>query len=81
MTIFSLTYKLHNADDHAILQDLMAAWEGQKMMESTWILRRNDGCTCQDIIDDLLEHISTDNEIFVAEIGQKDGKSLMKKHV
>lgn len=81
MTIFLLTYKLHHADDHAILQDLMAAWEGQKMMESTWILRRNDGCTCQDIIDDLLEHISPDNEFFVAEIGQKDRKPLMKKHV
>ena len=80
MTIFLLTYKLHNADD-AIFNNLMAAWEGQKMMESTWILRRNDGCTCQDIIDDLLEHISPDNEIFVVEIGQKDSKPLMKKHV
>ena len=27
----------------------------------------NDGCTCQTIIDDLLEHISAENEISVVE--------------
>ena len=80
MTIFSLTYKQQNAEDNAVFQNLMEVWEGQKVMESTWILKRNDGCTCHDIIDDLLEHISPDNEIFVVEIKQKNGKPSVAFH-
>ena len=68
MTEFSLTYKLHKSDDQATINSLMEAWEGQQVAETTWILKRNDGCTCQTIIDDLLEHISADNEISVVEI-------------
>ena len=70
MTIFSLTYKLHKAEDQATINGLMEAWEGQQVAETTWILKRNDGCTCQTVIDDLLEHISAENEISVVEIRQ-----------
>ena len=68
MTTFVLTYKLHKAENHAAINELMEAWEGQLVTESTWILKRNDGCTCQTIIDDLREHISADNDISVVEI-------------
>ena len=68
MTIFMLTYKLCRVEDRAAIDSLMEAWEGRQVAESTWILKRNDGCTCQIIIDDLREHISADNEISVVEI-------------
>ena len=70
MRTFSLSYKLHRAEDHAILNDIMTAWEGQQVADAVWILKRNDGCTCQDVIDDLLEHISAENEISVVRIGK-----------
>ena len=76
MTIFSLNYKPSRSEDHATLDEIMAAWEGQKIAESTWILKRNDGCTCRDIVDDLLDHITADNEIFVVEIKQKDHRPV-----
>ena len=68
MKTFTLNYKLHREEDRATINSLMEAWEGQQVQESTWILKRNDGCTCQTIIDDLMEHISADNEISVVEI-------------
>ena len=68
MTTFSLTYKLRKTENRAAINNLMAAWEGQQIADSTWILKRNDGCTCQIIMEDLLEHISADNEISVVEI-------------
>ena len=68
MTIFSLSYNLHRAEDRVAINCLLAAWEGQQVADSTWILKRNDGCTCQIIMEDLLEHISADNEISVVEI-------------
>ena len=68
MKTFALNYKLHKEEDQATINRLMEAWEGQQVAESTWILKRNDGCTCQTIKDDLLEHISADNEITVSEI-------------
>ena len=68
MTTFALNYKLHKDEDHATFNEIMAAWEAQQVSESTWILKRNDGCTCQTVIDDLLEHISADNEISVVEM-------------
>ena len=67
MTIFSLNYKLHREEDRAAINSLMEAWEGRQVAESTWILKRNDGCTCQTILDDLLEHISAENEIYIDE--------------
>ena len=75
MKTFALNYKLRRAEDQATINRLMEAWEGQQVAETTWRLKRNDGCTCQTIIDDLLEHISADNEIAVVEIKQKDGES------
>ena len=68
MTTFALNYKLRRDEDHAAINELMAVWEGQQVADSTWILKRNDGCTCQIIMDDLLEHISADNDISVVEI-------------
>ena len=68
MILFALAYKLHKAEDQTAINELMAAWEGQQIADSTWILKRNDGCTCQIIMEDLLEHISADNEISVVEI-------------
>ena len=68
MTTFALNYKLRRGEDQTALNDLLEAWEGQQVADSTWILKRNDGCTCQTIIDDLREHISIDNEISVVEI-------------
>ena len=68
MTTFALNYKLRREEDQTALNDLLEAWEGQRVADSTWILKRNDGCTCQTIIDDLREHISIDNEISVVEI-------------
>ena len=68
MKTFALNYKLHKEEDHTTINRLMEAWEGQQVMESIWLLKRNDGCTCQTIIDDLREQISTDNEIAVVEI-------------
>ena len=68
MKTFALNYKLHREEDRATINSLMEAWEGQQVQDSTWILKRNDGCTCQTIIDDLREHISADNEISVVEI-------------
>ena len=68
MKTFALNYKLHREEDRATINGLMEAWEGQQVQESTWILKRNDGCTCQTVIDDLMEHISADNEISVVEI-------------
>ena len=68
MTIFSLNCKFHNGTSRAALEELMAAWEGQQIADSTWILKRNDGCTCKTIMEDLLEHISAENEISVVEI-------------
>ena len=81
MILFSLTHNLHNSEGHAIFHDIMEAWEAQQVMESTWILKRNDDCTCQDIIDDLMEHIDADNEVFVVEVGQKNGKFQMEHYV
>ena len=75
MTKFSLTCKLHNPEDQATINSLMEAWEGQQVAESTWILKRNDGCTCQTIMEDLLEHISDENEISVIEIKQDGSKA------
>ena len=57
MTTFTISCKLHRPEDQAAFDCIMEAWEGQRVMESTWILKRNDGCTCQTVIDDLLEHI------------------------
>ena len=71
MRIFSLNYKPRKAEDRAAINDVMEAWEGQQVAETVWILKRNDGCTCQTIMDDLMEHLSTDNEISVAEIKQE----------
>ena len=68
MKTFALNCKLHREEDRATINRLMEAWEGQQVQEATWILKRNDGCTCQTIIDDLLEHVSADNEIAVSEI-------------
>ena len=68
MTTFALNYKPRREEDRATINSLMEAWEGQQVQDSTWILKRNDGCTCQIIIDDLLEHISADNDISVVEI-------------
>ena len=78
MTTFALTYKLYRAEDHAAINSLMAAWDGQQVADSIWILKRNDGCTCQIIIDDLLEHISADNDISVVEI--KSGRRQASAH-
>ena len=80
MRTFSLSYKLHRAEDHAVVNDIMAAWEGQRVMDSVWLLKRNDGCTCRDVIDDLLEHIAAENEISVVEIGRKDGTQHTETH-
>ena len=71
MTLFSLSYKPHKAEDCAAINDMMEAWEGRQVAETVWILKRNDGCTCQTIMDDLMEHFSTDNDISVVEIKQK----------
>ena len=68
MTTFSLTCKLHRTEDQTTINEIMAAWGGQQVAESTWILKRNDGCTCEIIMEDLLQHISTENEISVVEI-------------
>ena len=68
MTTFALNYKLHKDEDHATFNEIMAAWEAQQVSESTWILKRNDGCTCQTVMDDLLEHIDAGNDISVVEI-------------
>ena len=68
MTTFSLTYKLHKIEDQVAINSLMETWEGRQVADSTWILKRNDGCTCQIIMEDLLEHISADNDISVVEI-------------
>ena len=69
MKTFALSYKLHKEEDRATINGLMEAWEGQQVAETTWMLKRNDGCTCQTVIDDLLEHISAENEISVVEVG------------
>ena len=71
MTIFSLSHKLYRAEDRAAINNIMVAWDGQQVADSTWILKRNDGCTCQIVMEDLLEHIhiAADNEISVVEIG------------
>ena len=68
MKTFALNYKFRREEDQAIINRLMEVWEGQQVAESTWRLKRNDGCTCQTVIDDLLEHISAVNEISVVEI-------------
>ena len=68
MKTFALNYKLYREEDRATINGLMEAWEGQQVQESTWILKRNDGCTCQTVMEDLLEHISAENEISVVEI-------------
>ena len=68
MKTFALNYKLHREEDRATIDGLMEAWEGQQVADITWILKRNDGCTCQIIMEDLLEHISADNDISVVEI-------------
>ena len=68
MIMFSLTCKLRKTEDRVIFYEIMTAWEGQQIADATWILKRNDGCTCQIIMEDLLEHISADNEISVVEI-------------
>ena len=81
MTTFSVSCNPSKTIDHAAVIDIMEAWEGQQVMESTWILKRNDGCTCRDVVDDLLDHISADNEIFVVEIKQKDNKPLMAVNI
>lgn len=81
MTIFSLSCNPNKIEDNAAFNSIMEAWDGHRIMESTWILKRNDGCTCRDIIDDLLDHISPNNEIFVVEIAQKDSKPQMEKHL
>ena len=71
MTIFSLSYRPRKTKDCTVINNLMTAWQGWQVQKSTWILKRNDGCTCQAVMDDLLEHISADNEISVVEIKQK----------
>ena len=68
MTTFTLTYSPRREEDHATINELMEAWEGQQLAESIWILKRNDGCTCQIIMEDLLEHISAENDFSVVEI-------------
>ena len=78
MTIFALNCELHSDEDRATITDLVEAWEGQHITDSTWILKRNDGCTCQTIMEDLLEHISADNEISVVEISKEGVPSLKK---
>ena len=74
MMLFTLTYKPRKAEDRATINAIMKAWQGWQVQESTWILKRNDGCTCQTIMDDLLEHISADNEISVVELKQERNK-------
>ena len=74
MTEFALTYNIHKSEDHTTINAIMEAWQGWQVQESTWILKRNDGCTCQTIMDDLLEHISADNEISVVELKQERNK-------
>ena len=74
MTIFSLSHNLRKPEDRATISDMMEAWEGQQVAEAVWILKRNDGCTCQDVIDDLLDHISADNEISVVEISGQSNR-------
>ena len=74
MTIFSLSYKPCKAEDCAAISDMMEAWDGQQVAETVWILKRNDGCTCQTVMDDLLEHISADNDISVAELKAENNK-------
>ena len=71
MTTFALNYKLHSTEDAATIRKVLEAWEGQQVAEAVWILRRNDGCTCQDVMEDLLDHISAENEISVKEIKQE----------
>ena len=71
MTIFSLSYKPNRPEDNAAINNMMEAWEGLQVAEAVWILRRNDGCTCQDVMEDLLDHISAENEISVKEIKQE----------
>ena len=82
MTLFSLSCdKLGKAEDRATINDVMEAWEGEQVAETVWILKRNDGCTCQTIVDDLMEHLSTDNEISVVEIKRKSILTSMSKYV
>ena len=71
MTLFSVNYTPHQSEAGDVVIGLMEAWEGQRVADSVWILKRNDGCTCQTVMDDLLEHISAANEISVVEIKQK----------
>ena len=71
MTIFSLSYNIRRAEDNAAINAIMKAWQGWQVQESTWILKRNDGCTCQTIMEDLLEHIDAGNEISVVELKQE----------
>lgn len=73
MTIFSLSYK-HRTPDDVTIDGVMKAWEGQQVAEGVWILKRNDGCTCRDIISDLQEHISADNDITVVELKEENNK-------
>ena len=68
MKIFTLTCSPLKNEAPAAFNELMEAWEGQQVADSTWILKRNDGCTCQTIIDDLREHISAENDFSVVEI-------------
>ena len=75
MKTFALNYKLHREEDRATINSLMEAWEGQQQTESTWILKRNDGCTCQTIMDDLSEHIDAGDEVSVVEIDQKSHRA------
>ena len=68
MNQFALSYTVLRPEDLTIFHSLMEAWEGRQVADATWILKRNDGCTCQTIMDDLREHITIDNEISVIEI-------------
>ena len=74
MPIFSLSYKLNKPEDCAAIHKMMKAWQGLQVADATWILKRNDGCTCQTVIDDLLEHISADNDISVVELKAENNK-------
>ena len=77
MTIFSLSYKHRTPDDDATtINSVMKAWEGLQVAEDVWILKRNDGCTCRDIISDLQEHISADNDITVVELKEENNKLM-----
>ena len=46
MTTFFLSYKLRKTEDTSIIHKVMKAWQSWQVQKSTWILKRNDNCTC-----------------------------------